>query len=245
MIIIFQGSTVNDKDKFYQVTSEISGRSDNENLIVIWLDYNQLSDSYKDDSSLCGTSESNCLSAATVSQGFASDVIIQGNFTQDEVQNLVDLINSGSLPSKLTEVSSQTVGASFGDQTLEKTLIAGIIGIVAIVLILIVIYHFAGFIASCAMLLYTFLVFLVFWLVGGVLTLPGIAALVLGIGMAVDSNVITFSRIREELYRGKSLPLAVREGTKSSFSAIVDGNVTTLLVLSIDLILRACFSVSL
>ena len=222
--------TVNDKDKFYQVTSEISGRSDNENLIVIWLDYNQLSDSYKDDSSLCGTSESNCLSAATVSQGFASDVIIQGNFTQDEVQNLVDLINSGSLPSKLTEVSSQTVGASFGDQTLEKTLIAGIIGIVAIVLILIVIYHFAGFIASCAMLLYTFLVFLVFWLVGGVLTLPGIAALVLGIGMAVDSNVITFSRIREELYRGKSLPLAVREGTKSSFSAIIDGNVTTLLV---------------
>ena len=222
--------TVNDKDKFYQVTSEISGRNDNENLIVIWLDYNQLSDSYKDDGPMCGTSESNCLSAATVSQGFASDVIIQGSFTQDEVQNLVDLINSGSLPSKLTEVSSQTVGAAFGDQTLEKTLIAGIIGIVAIVIILIVIYHFAGFIASCAMLLYTFLVFLVFWLVGGVLTLPGIAALVLGIGMAVDSNVITFSRIRDELHRGKSLPLAVREGTKSSFSAIIDGNVTTLLV---------------
>ena len=74
------------------------------------------------------------------------------------------------------------------------------------------------------------LVVAIFWLIGGVLTLPGIAALVLGIGMAVDSNVITFSRIREELHRGKSLPLAVREGTKSSFSAILDGNITTLIV---------------
>lgn len=222
--------TVKDKDKFYQVTKEVSERTDGENMIVIWLDYNQMTDSFAEDSALCGTNGSSCLSAATVSQGFASDVIIQGDFTQEEVENLVDLINSGSLPSKLTEVSSQTVGASFGDQTLEKTLIAGIIGIVAIVAILIIIYHFSGFIASCAMLLYTFLVFLVFWLVGGVLTLPGIAALVLGIGMAVDSNVITFSRIRDELYRGKSLPLAVKEGTKSSFSAIIDGNLTTLLV---------------
>lgn len=167
----------------------------------------------------CGTDGLNCLSAATVSQGFASDVIIQGDFTLEEVENLVDLINSGSLPSKLSEVSSRTVGAAFGDQTLEKTLVAGIVGVVAIITILIVVYHFSGFIASCAMMLYTFLVFLVFWLVGGVLTLPGIAALVLGIGMAVDSNVITFSRIRDELHSGKSLPLAVREGTKSSFSS--------------------------
>ena len=222
--------TVADKDKFYEVTKEISERENGENMIVIWLDFNQMTDSFADDSTLCGTSGSSCLSAATVSQGFASDVIIQGNFTQEEVENLVDLINSGSLPSKLTEVSSQTVGASFGDQTLEKTLIAGIIGIGVIITILIIVYHFSGFIASCAMLLYTFLVFLVFWLLGGVLTLPGIAALVLGIGMAVDSNVITFARIKDELYKGKSLPLAVKEGTKSSFSAILDGNLTTLIV---------------
>ena len=222
--------TVKDKDKFYNVTKEISEREDGENIIVIWLDFNQMTDSFVDDSTKCGTDGSNCLSAATVSQGFASDVIIQGDFTLEEVENLVDLINSGSLPSKLSEVSSRTVGAAFGDQTLEKTLVAGIVGVVAIITILIVVYHFSGFIASCAMMLYTFLVFLVFWLVGGVLTLPGIAALVLGIGMAVDSNVITFSRIRDELHSGKGLPLAVREGTKSSFSAIIDGNVTTLLV---------------
>lgn len=220
--------SVKDKDKFYEVTSKISQQENN--YIVIWLDYNPLTDSYEKEGSLCGTNESNCLSSATVSQGFASDVIIQGNFTQEEVSNLVDLINSGSLPSKLTEISSNTVGASFGEKTLETTLTAGIIAIAAIILILILIYHFAGFVSSVSMMLYTFLVFAVFWVVGGVLTLPGIAALVLGIGMAVDSNVITFARIKEELLKGKSLPNAFREGSKSSFSAIIDSNITTLIV---------------
>lgn len=220
--------TVNDKDKFYEVTNKVKDYE--KNMIVIWLDYNGMTDSFAKEGSLCGTSGSNCLSAATVSQGFASDVIIQGNFTEDEVNNLVDLINSGSLPSKLSEISSKTVGASFGDDTLQKTLIAGVIGVVLIGVILIAIYHFAGFVSTISMLLYTFLVFLVFWLVGGVLTLPGIAALVLGIGMSVDSNVITFARIKEELYKGKSLPLAFKEGVKCSFSAILDSNLTTLIV---------------
>lgn len=220
--------TVKDKDKFYEVTNKVKDYE--KNMIVIWLDYNGMTDSFAKEGSLCGTSGSNCLSAATVSQGFASDVIIQGNFTEDEVNNLVDLINSGSLPSKLSEISSKTVGASFGDDTLQKTLIAGVIGVVLIGVILIAIYHFAGFVSTISMLLYTFLVFLVFWLVGGVLTLPGIAALVLGIGMSVDSNVITFARIKEELYKGNSLPLAFKEGVKCSFSAILDSNLTTLIV---------------
>lgn len=220
--------SVKDKDEFYKVTNKVKDYDDN--MIVIWLDYDSAVDKYASESSSCGTSGSNCLSAATVSQGFASDVIIQGNFTEDEVNNLVDLINSGSLPSKLTELSSQTVGASFGEDTLQTTLIAGIIGISLIILILLLVYRFAGFISAVSMMLYTFLVFLVFWVVGGVLTLPGIAALVLGIGMAVDSNVIMFARIKDELYKGKSLPLAFKEGTKSSFSAILDSNLTTLLV---------------
>ena len=220
--------TVKDKDKFYEVTSKVKDYE--KNMIVIWLDYNGMTDSFAKEGNLCGTSESNCLSAATVSQGFASDVIIQGNFTEDEVSNLVDLINSGSLPSKLSEISSKTVGASFGDDTLQKTLVAGIIGVLLIGVLLVAIYHFAGFVSTISMLLYTFLVFLVFWLVGGVLTLPGIAALVLGIGMSVDSNVITFARIKEELYKGKSLPLAFKEGFKCSFSAILDSNLTTLVV---------------
>ena len=220
--------SVKDKDEFYKVTNKVKDYDNN--TIVIWLDYDEAADSYASEGAMCGTSESNCLSAATVSQGFASDVIIQGDFTEEEVENLVDLINSGSLPSKLTEISSQTVGASFGDSTLQTTFVAGIIGVVLIILFLIFIYHFAGVISSISMLIYTFLVFLTFWVVGGVLTLPGIAALILGIGMAVDSNVITFARIKDELYKGKSLPMAFKEGTKSSFSAILDSNLTTLLV---------------
>lgn len=222
--------SVKDKNKFYDVTKEVSSRSNNQNMIVIWLDYNELTDSYEKEGSKCGTSESNCLSAATVSQGFASDVIIQGSFTEDEVSNLVDLINSGSLPAKLTEVSSQTVGASFGSNTLNTTLVAGIIAIIAIIAILMLIYHFAGFISGVSIMIYTFLVFGIFWLVGGVLTLPGIAALLLGIGMAVDSNVITFSRIKDELLKGRSLKAAFTEGSKSSFSAIIDSNLTTFIV---------------
>ena len=222
--------SVKDKNKFYDVTKEVSSRSNNQNMIVIWLDYNELTDSYEKEGSKCGTSESNCLSAATVSQGFASDVIIQGSFTEDEVSNLVDLINSGSLPAKLTEVSSQTVGASFGSNTLNTTLVAGIIAIIAIIAILMLIYHFAGFISGVSIMIYTFLVFGIFWLVGGVLTLPGIAALLLGIGMAVDSNVITFSRIKDELLKGRSLKSAFTEGSKSSFSAIIDSNLTTFIV---------------
>lgn len=220
--------SVKDKDEFYKVTNKV--KDYDQNLIVIWLDYNEEEDSYASEGSLCGTDGSNCLSAATVSQGFASDVIIQGNFTEDQVENLVDLINSGSLPSKLTEISSQTVGASFGDNTLQTTFMAGLIGIFLIILFLIIIYRFAGFISAISMLIYTFLVFLVFWVVGGVLTLPGIAALILGIGTAVDSSIITFARIKDELYRGKSLPMAFKEGTKESFSAILDANVIVLLV---------------
>ena len=220
--------SVKDKDEFYKVTNKV--KDYDQNLIVIWLDYNEEEDSYASEGSLCGTDGSNCLSAATVSQGFASDVIIQGNFTEDQVENLVDLINSGSLPAKLTEISSKTVGASFGDATLTVTMYAGIAGVLAIIILLIGIYNFAGIISAVSILLYTLFVFAAFWLVGGVLTLPGIAALILGIGMAVDANVLTYSRIKEELLKGRSLETAFKNGSKASFGTILDANLTTLLV---------------
>ena len=221
---------VKDKDLFYEVTTKISQSEDK--LIVIWLDYVEGQDSYEN--ATCGEFEdlntAKCLSAATVSQGFSSNVIIQGNFTEEQVQNLVNLINSGSNNVKFTEISSQTVGSAFGEDSLLKTEIAGIIGIILIILFLVLLYRFNGLIASSVILIYTFMTFLIFYLIDGVLTLPGIAALVLGIGMAVDANVITAERIKEELRKGKTVKQAYQNGVKNSFSSIFDSNVTTFII---------------
>ena len=220
--------SVSDKDEFYNVTKRISGTTDK--TIVIWLDYEEGVSKFTNEQGKCGTSESKCLSAATVSQGFASDVIIQGDFTTEEVNNLVSLINSGSLPTKLNELSSKTVGASFGSDSLSKMVIAGSIGFAFVVLIMVSLYRFAGFISSVGLLIYTVLTFGIFWLVGGVLTLPGIAAMVLGIGMAVDSNVINFERIKDEMQSGISLSTAFKKGNKNSISTIIDANLTTFII---------------
>ena len=221
--------SVKDRDKFYKETKKVSEMDDNR--IVIWLDFDPMTDSFSKEEESCGSlNDSKCLSVATVSQGFSSDVIIQGDFEEEEVENLVDLINSGSMPAKLVEVSSKTVEASFGANSLEKTVTAGIVGIALICLLLIVLYRIAGLIASAGIIIYTSLTFFIFWLINGTLTLPGIAAVIIGIGMAVDANVISFSRIKEELYEGKSLTLATKLGNKNSFASIIDGNLTTLLV---------------
>lgn len=221
--------SIKDKDKFYEVTNKVSKMTNN--VIVIWLDYDEEEDSYSSEKDKCGSlSNSHCLSAATVSQGFSSDVIISGNFTEEEASSLVELINSGALPTKLEEISSRTVEASFGENSLNKTLLSGVIGIIIVFLIMVIVYRFSGFIASIGLLVYTLLSFLVFYLINGVLTLPGIAAMLLGIGMAVDANVISFERIRDQLKSGKDLKEAFSIGNKSSFSSIIDANVTTLIV---------------
>ena len=182
------------------------------------------------DAFVCGDlKNSNCLSVASVKEGFASDVIIEGNFTKADADGLVELINSGSMPTKLTEISSKTVTASFGEDSLDKTFKAGLYGIIAIAVLLILIYRVSGFIASVSILSYTFLTLLLFNLVGGRLTLQGIAALVIGIGMAVDSAVILYSRIKEELNKKMSLKTAYEKGSKDSFISILDANVTTLI----------------
>ena len=224
---------VKDKDLFYETTNKISQTSDQ--LIVIWLDYDKASgDSYKTSKDKCGDFEDEntvkCLSAATVKEGFSSNVIIQGNFTYDQAKTLVDLINSGSSNVKYEEISSKTVTAEFGTNSLYKTEIASIIGVAAIIVFMICFYRFSGLISSLSILIYTSLVFLVFYLIDGVLTLTGIGALVLGIGMAVDACVITNERIKEELRKGKSLKTAFINGNKESFSSIFDSNVTTLII---------------
>ena len=221
--------SIGDTSKFYEVTNKVKDMDNN--VIVIWLDYNENTDSYFKEKDNCGSlSSSRCLSAATVTQGFASDVIIQGNFTNEEAKSLVELINSGSLPTKLTEISSRTVEATYGEASLFKTLIAGIIGIALVIVILIVLYHFSGFIAGTSLMLYTMASFLVFYLIEGTLTLPGIAAMLLGIGMAVDASIISFERIKDQLKIGKDLNTSVTLGNKESLSSIIDANITTMIV---------------
>ena len=231
---------IKDVDTFYDVTKKVKDMDNN--IMVIWLDYEEGKDSYRKELANaskydkeskgfggCGTSESHCLSAAKVDRAFASDVIIQGNFTKEEATTLVELINSGALPTNLEELSSRTVQASFGENALDKTLTAGVIGIVIVIILMTIIYRFSGFIAGLALLIYTFASFLVFYLINGVLTLPGIAAMLLGIGMAVDANVICFERIKENLLIGKNLKESYELGNKNSFTSIIDANITTII----------------
>src|SRR5699024_4591429 len=140
----------------------------------------------------------------------------------EEAQRLADIINSGSLPVHMEEIFSTSVGAQFGEQALTQTVFVGFIAIVLFFLFMIVVYRFAGVVASINLAIYVFLILLIFQLMNGVLTLPGIAALILGVAMAVDANVITFERIKEELIKGKSVKAAFDTGLKNSLITILD-----------------------
>src|SRR5699024_8213928 len=144
---------------------------------------------------------------------FSSNVQITGDFTVEEAQRLADIINAGSLPVHMKELYSTSVGAQFGEQALNQTVYAGIIGIALIFIFMIVVYRFACLIAGINVAIYVYLILLVFELMNGVLTLPGIAALILGVGMAVDANVLTFERIKEELRVGKSVLASFKAGS--------------------------------
>lgn len=221
---------VADKAKFLEATTKISEKEAGKNVMVIWYNFEKGVNSFDKDGETCGDEGSVCLSAATVSQGFSIDVIITGNFDKEEAEKLATSINAGSISTKLTEISSQNVNASYGEGVLTKTFIAGIIGMLLVIVFMTILYKFSGFISGVNLLLYMLVVMGIFWLIGGVLTLPGIAALVLGIGMAVDSCVVTNERIKEELQDGKSLKSAYEAGNDESWSTIFDANVTTLIV---------------
>lgn len=215
-----------DAEKFGEVTAEISGYPIPDNLLVIWMDF-QEGDSYAAEA---GKEEPKFVSAPSVSEPLrTTDVMISGNFTVESAKQLADIINSGSLPVHMNEIYSTSVGAQFGEQALNETLLAGVVGVALIIVFMLVFYRFSGVIASINLLFYVFLVLLLFNLLNGVLTLPGIAALILGVGMAVDANVITFERIKEELRTGKSVKAAFKAGNENSLSTILDANITTLI----------------
>jgi SecD/SecF fusion protein len=167
---------------------------------------------------------------SVIADGTAS---ITGNYTYDEAKNLRDTINLGALPLKLTEKYTQSVGATLGLKSLTQTVEAGIIAFVLILLFMLAFYRVPGFVACVTLITYVWLLIVVFYLVNVTLTLPGIAAFVLGVGMAVDANVITYERIKEEIRTGKSIMSALKSGSKNSFRAIIDANLTTLIAAAV------------
>ncbi len=155
---------------------------------------------------------------------------ISGDFTAEEVINLANLIMSGALPLDIQLIESSAVSATLGVEALDSSVIAGVIGVILIMIFMIAMYRLPGLVADVALCIYMLIVFYALALVPGVqLTLPGIAGIVLGIGMAVDGNVIIFERLREELKGGRSIGAAVERGYKNALSSIVDSNVTTII----------------
>lgn len=220
---------IKDQTRFSEITSDISSRTTGENIMIIWLDYGD-GQSYAEEAAKANKGEEPAyISAATVSSTISGDCQISGNFTEEEARTLANLINSGSLPVQMKEISSNVVSAEFGADALEKTALAGEIGVALIALFLMIRYRVPGLLAGVMLVAYLWAVFGLYSLIGAVFTLSGIGALVLGIGMTVDVNIIYFERIRQELYKGRSVPNAIREGQTVSFSAVFDSQFTTLI----------------
>ena len=159
--------------------------------------------------------------------------IITGRFSIEEANNIANLLKSGALPVEIKIVENRTVGATLGVDSIRQTGIAGLIALGVISVFMIAIYKIPGIVADIALLINGVLVLGLLSGIGAALTLPGIAGFILTLGMAVDSNVITYERIKEELRLGESLHDAVERGYENAFPAIIDGNLTTMLVAAV------------
>ena len=170
------------------------------------------------------------LTAPTVHEKIDSnscEITTSGGFSQEEASTTAALIRGGALPVELHEASSSIQSASIGAQALTKSVKAGIIGMGLIFLLMIIVYGGLGFIADMCLSLYILVLLWTMAKLGAVMTLPGIAGIILGIGMAVDSNVIIFSRIREEIASGRRIPAATDVGYHSAIRAVFDSQITT------------------
>lgn len=154
---------------------------------------------------------------------------ITGNFTVNEAKDLANVLKSGKLPAPARIIQEEVVGPSLGKESINYGMISFVIAFILVLIYMALYYNRAGLVANIALLCNLFFLFGVLASLGAVLTLPGIAGIVLTMGMAVDANVIIFERIREELRAGKGLKLAISDGYKHAYSAIIDGNVTTIL----------------
>ena len=155
--------------------------------------------------------------------------IITGEFTQEEAKNLAANIKSGKLPFSLEPVEVRAVSATLGADALNKAVNAGVIGLILVILFMLLFYRLPGFMASIALVAYIDVVLLICANFHINLTLPGIAGIILAIGMAVDANVIIFERIKEELINGKGIRTSVEAGFSNALSAVIDSNITTII----------------
>ena len=153
--------------------------------------------------------------------------VISGSSTYADAEELATFIRIGAISLKLEELESNVVGAQLGSQALVNSIKAAAIGLLLIMLFMVVIYRLSGVVSAISLSIYTFATILLIQLAEITLTLPGIAGIILGIGMAVDANVIIYARIKEEIAFGKTVSMSIKEGYKKAMSAILDGNVTT------------------
>lgn len=179
------------------------------------------------------------ISSPVVEKGpiYGGTAIISGGsayFEDKEAQNLAVQIQSGALPLELQEIENRTISASLGEDALNQSLIAGLVGIFLLFIFMIVYYRLPGVMAVIALCVYSFIVLFLLALIPSIqLTLPGIAGIILGVGMAVDANVIIFERFKEELATGKTLRASLNSGFSKALRTIVDSNITTIIAAAV------------
>ena len=170
------------------------------------------------------------ISAPVVREPIAGgSAVISGKFTLDEAKQLAERLNTGALPVPIKLVSQDTVGASLGQDSLQKSIFAGFLGFAAVAFFMILYYRFPGLLAVIALIIYAALVLSIFKLLPVTLTLAGIAGFILSIGMAVDANILIFERMKEEVRGGKNLAFSIDDGFKRAWPSIRDSNVSTLI----------------
>ena len=203
------------QQKFADATESVAARTDGYNQLLIIMD-------------------GQVISAPNVSERIDSEsCVITGSFDQSSAQQLAGLIDAGQLPFSLQQAELRSVGPQLGADAMSTSLMAGLIGLILVCLFMIIIYRVPGFVACLALGFYIVIEALVFSVIRINLSLPGIAGIILSIGMAVDANVIIFERIKEELRAGKTVKSAIDSGFKRAFAAILDSNLTTLIAAAV------------
>ncbi len=194
-----------------RMTAEASANKDNKRSIAIVLD-------------------NTVYSAPTVQNEISGGVSsISGNFTTDETKDLANVLKAGKLPAPARIVEEAIVGPSLGQEAINAGLISSIVGLIVVLIFMALYYNKAGLIADLALFANVFFIMGILASLGAVLTLPGIAGIVLTIGMSVDANVLIYERVREELEAGKAFRLAIADGFRNAYSSIIDANVVTLI----------------